>query len=876
MTNGTYWQEQGEVTLNWSISDGFNGYYWTDPSAAVDAIQAALTTFSQYANLSFNFVGSFTDTGDDPTDAAAAGSELNFSRSSTGDRFDSDNVYAYGHFPFEHGGSPYEGAAGDIYLNTDSPAKDWPYDAGSAGRSLLLHEIGHTLGLKHPHDDGGTDSLFPTFTELGIKENDYERFTVMSYRDERSDVDAYNAASPMLIDVVGLQYLYGLDWSQNDGATTHQVRANDQYQTVWDAGGTDAVDASGAGEGWVIKLPDTVISSEVSQLWGRAEPNSSADGDVPTTLYWLEGDIENAFGSAYADELVGNALDNSLLGRGGNDSIQYGGGQDIVQGGAGRDTMDFSEAGEAVWARLGYGGFYEAWTRDGAQGDVDSGNWSVIASVDGVENLIGSAYDDSLAGTAGDNTISGVGGDDTIAYVGGVDTVDGGYGRDTMDFSGAGEAVWAHLGYGGFYEAWTRDGAQGDVDSGNWFAIASVEGIENLIGSAYDDSLAGTAGDNTIWGVGGDDTITYRGGVDTVEGGAGRDTMDFSGAGEAVWARLGYDGFYEAWTRDGAQGDVDSGSWFATASVDGVENLIGSAYDDDLAGNALNNMIAGVGGDDTIAYQGGVEYGRRRRRPDAMDFSGAGEAVWARLGYDGFYEAWTRDGAQGDVDSGSWFAIASVDGVENLIGSAYDDDLAGDGNANRLNGLAGDDRLAGLGGNDRVVYGDGLDSVYGGSGQDAMDFSETGEAVWAHLGYGGAYQAWTRDGATGDVDSGSWFAIASVDGVENLTGSSYDDDLAGDGNANRLNGRAGDDRLQGKGGEDTFVFEPGADSDVIADWQDGRDTLDLTALNFADFDAVNNNATTVDGDLELTLGNDAFVEILGFSKSNFDDTDVVV
>ncbi|MDZ7713528.1 MAG: hypothetical protein U5L06_10625 [Rhodovibrio sp.] len=157
-----------------------------------------------------------------------------------------------------------------------------------------------------------------------------------------------------------------------------------------------------------------------------------------------------------------------------------------------------------------------------------------------------------------------------------------------------------------------------------------------------------------------------------------------------------------------------------------------------------------------------------------------------------------------------------------------------------------------------------------------MDFSATGEAVWARLGYGGFYQAWTRDGATGGVDSGDWQEIASIDGVENLTGSPYDDDLAGDGNANRLNGLAGNDWMEGRGGADVFVFEPGADSDVIADWQDGLDTLDLTAFNFASFDAVEDDATTVDGDLEISLGTDAFVEILGFSKSNFDDTDVVV
>ena len=86
-----------------------------------------------------------------------------------------------------------------------------------------------------------------------------------------------------------------------------------------------------------------------------------------------------------------------------------------------------------------------------------------------IENLIGSTHNDTLTGNDGDNFI--LGGD-------GADKIDGGAGIDTTSYADSDSGVTAHLagteGHGGY--------AAGDV----------ISNVENLIGSAHNDSLRGS------------------------------------------------------------------------------------------------------------------------------------------------------------------------------------------------------------------------------------------------------------------------------------------------------------------------------------------------------------------------------------------------
>jgi serralysin len=70
---------------------------------------------------------------------------------------------------------------------------------------IVLHELGHSLGLKHPHDSGGA---LPNMSgEHGSSE-----YTVMSYGHTWDHPQSY-----MQYDIAALQELYGADFTINGG-----------------------------------------------------------------------------------------------------------------------------------------------------------------------------------------------------------------------------------------------------------------------------------------------------------------------------------------------------------------------------------------------------------------------------------------------------------------------------------------------------------------------------------------------------------------------------------------------------------------------------------------------------------------------------------
>ena len=346
MTTGFSWSLDGSRSLDYSVSNGIYGEYWFDPSSVSQYLGAALSLYAYYANISFSNLGLFSD----PIAAANAGSEINVSLDASNLFFSSYNSWAIGFFPnSEFNSLLYEGAAGDIYINVNSGANYLPsYEPGSQGWFLLLHELGHTLGLKHPHDDGGTGR--PTFNELGVGELDIDLATVMSYNDDAEwNRFSWDPATPMVLDVLALQYLYGKNQSTNSGSSAHSL--NDfigYYATLWDASGDDDVVSVRDGfDGWLIELPEATISSLSSERIGYAIPSSDLLYSVPTTLIWLVGDLEHVNGSVFSDVVVGNSLDNRVFLDAGDDRFIGGEGLDVIYFDG--EFAQFSVTQDSVW-----------------------------------------------------------------------------------------------------------------------------------------------------------------------------------------------------------------------------------------------------------------------------------------------------------------------------------------------------------------------------------------------------------------------------------------------------------------------------------------------------------------------------------------------
>nr|WP_269100143.1 M10 family metallopeptidase C-terminal domain-containing protein [Mangrovicoccus ximenensis] len=119
----------------------------------------------------------------------------------------------------------------------------------------------------------------------------------------------------------------------------------------------------------------------------------------------------------------------------------------------------------------------------------------------------------------------------------------------------------------------------------------------------------------------------------------------------------------------------------------------------------------------------------------------------------------------------------------------------------------GDDTLSGSAGNDELRGGDGDDVIEGGLNSDLL------------IGGRG------NDGLNGGF------------GFDRLRGFAGDDTLGGGAGADVLEGNKGDDLLEGGGGADTFVFRANDGFDTVADFQDGTDLIDLTALRLTGYGA---------------------------------------
>lgn len=304
---------------------------------------------------------------------------------------------------------------------------------------VLLHEIGHAVGLEHPHDGDFTlDSAM-----------DHQDYTVMSYTSGSSYSQSLKS-----LDIQALQHIYG----------------KADYFDGWQ------IEARPAGHVRVVATQgDDVILAPYhrSLMKGLGGEDSIVGQNQNDTLHGGNGDDtmtgglgrDHLFGGLGSDVLYAGTSSsgysgserNWLHGGGGGDSLRGGGGQDVLYGDNGDDTL--------------YGGSGRDRLLGGDKSDLLFGDFGSAGT--------GGYHRDKIYGENGADTLYGDGGNDLLNGGKGADALYGGRGRDVL-FGGAGADrfvfTYADLGSVDVIKDFNR---RKDVIDVSWFDFA-LDSIEDL------------------------------------------------------------------------------------------------------------------------------------------------------------------------------------------------------------------------------------------------------------------------------------------------------------------------------------------------------------------------------------------------------------
>ena len=405
--------------------------------------------------------------------------------------------------------------------------------------------------------------------------------------------------------------------------------------------------------------------------------------------------IEGALGSVYSDTLIGTAGNDTFNvtadGSGVVNGIFSFTAFEVLDGGLGMDVLSHAGYATAVVLDLenntasGVDAFssFEAFVGSGSAADEihgkAAGSIFTINAADGgmVDTALFSAYESLLGGAA----------DDTFAFSGSGSLrgwLNGGLGTDTLTYSLYGSGVITDL-----------------ANLKSTGVTGKVSAIENVVGSAHNDTLSGDNNDNVLQGLDGNDTLNGKGGSDTYifaddfgldtvsdSGTNGTDRIDLSGLSGAVTLRI-----YKS----------------------GLKVLSGA---NQITFNASIEEILATTHDDRIELESGAAYSGRIDGNDGVDW----------LDYSAYTASVTVDLATSTVPG-----IGTIASIEGVLGSIYDDRLYGDDGDNMLQGGLGNDYLAGRDGDDtyRFANGFGGDVVVelDGEGDDTFDFSAVDQSL---------------------------------------------------------------------------------------------------------------------------------------------------
>ena len=230
----------------------------------------------------------------------------------------------------------YDNTPGNIFIGYNTSMN---FQKGSYNYITIVHELGHAIGLAHPHDNGGSSVIFDgvtfPFGDFGTYNGNLQPLTIMTYNDINSPYVPNTASTTGFlatfgpIDIVALQFLYGKNENFNSGNNIYRFPnsiTQKFWETIWDTGGVNTIDASSTNVNNVIHLNDATINDNTNLA------GTSLSYNVFGGLTIAKGTkIQNVITGTKNDIVTGNELNNRI-------TVKEGG-VDTIDGKSGYDTV---------------------------------------------------------------------------------------------------------------------------------------------------------------------------------------------------------------------------------------------------------------------------------------------------------------------------------------------------------------------------------------------------------------------------------------------------------------------------------------------------------------------------------------------------------
>jgi Ca2+-binding RTX toxin-like protein len=266
---------------------------------------------------------------------------------------------------------------------------------------------------------------------------------------------------------------------------------------------------------------------------------------------------------------------------------------------------------------------------------------------------------------------------------------------------------------------------------------------------------------------------------------------------------------------------------------------------------------------------------------------GAGDDFY--FGRDGVAQGFIQGGAGNDhitggnnadlIDGGTEFDYIhgrGGDGDDLMDGGTSSDSMGGGEGNDLMYGGGGNDTMYGYTGEDSMFGNDGSDLMVGGDGDDTMNGGNGNDVMYGGRGddsLGGGDNNDTMYGGDGNDYMLGWT------GNDSMFGNDGRDDMNGQVGSDYLNGGWGNDTLTGGSEADTFAFVRFSNDDVITDFQDGIDRIDMTAFQLVNFAALSGSVTNYNGgaliDLD-SLGGDGSVWVQNVGAASLTAADFIL